>query len=109
MIVHVFNANEVSGPETLVIPALAKLGEKVVIIFLSEERAGDRARSAPNYARSFGIETHEIKVRSRIDARAIRELRALLKKLSPRLVHCHEVKASTFTAAASFGKPSYKM
>jgi glycosyltransferase involved in cell wall biosynthesis len=109
MIVHVFNSSIVSGPETLVIPSLSLLEEKVVVIFLSETRLGEKSDRPPAYSRSFGLETLEITVRSRWDRKAVAELGSLLKKLSPRIVHAHEVKASAYLAAASPQRPSYKL
>jgi glycosyltransferase involved in cell wall biosynthesis len=103
MIVHVFNSSVVSGPETLAIPVLPTLGEPVAVVFLSETRVGERARSAPAYSKSFGIETHEITVRSRWDRRAVKDLRTLLEKLSPRVVHAQEVKAAAYVAGAKRG------
>jgi hypothetical protein len=64
MIVHVFNSSVVSGPETLVIPALPKLGEPVAVIFLAETRCGDKSSGPPAYTRGFGLEAIEIVVRS---------------------------------------------
>jgi glycosyltransferase involved in cell wall biosynthesis len=101
MIVHVFNSSLVSGPETLVIPALSRYkDERVVIIFLSEERLGRRSDAPPAYARSFGLEVIEIKVRSRWDKLAEGELKATLISLSPRIVHAQEVKAAFYVARA---------
>lgn len=109
MIVHVFNSSVVSGPETLVIPALPRLQEKSVVLFLSETRCGDRSAGPPAYARSHGLETLEIPVRSRWDRRAIAELSETLGKLSPRIVHAHEVKASAYVAAASPRARAYRL
>ena len=107
MIVHVFNSTVVSGPETLVIPALPRIGEKAAVVFLRESRCGDRALGLPAYARSFGLETIEIVVRSRLDPKAVSELRKVLTKLSPRIVHAHDQKPSAYVAAASPKNRSY--
>ena len=109
MIVQVFNSSVVSGPEALVIPALPSLGEKVAVIFLSESRKGGFSKEPPAYAASFGLEVHEVEVRSRWDRRAIRELGELLSRLSPRIVHAHEVKAAAYVAAAVPAKRSYRI
>lgn len=100
MILHVFNSSLVSGPETLVIPSLPKLPERAEVAFLSETRCGERSSQPPAYARSFGVTSHELRVRSRWDKRAIRDLAALIDQLKPRLIHAHEVKASAYVAAA---------
>jgi glycosyltransferase EpsD len=110
MIVHVFNSSVVSGPETLVIPALARYKEEpVTIIFLSETRCGDRSDAPPAYARSFGLDVIEIEVRSRWDEKAIAELRSALTRLSPRIVHAHEVKASAYVAEAAENDRKYRL
>jgi glycosyltransferase involved in cell wall biosynthesis len=109
MIIHVFNSSIVSGPETLVIPALPLLGEEVVVIFLSEIRCGDKSDLPPAYSRSFGLKTIEISVKSRWDQAAVSELKALLGELSPRIVHAHEVKASAYVAAARSRGRNYKL
>lgn len=109
MIVQVFNSSVVSGPEALVIPALPLLGEKVAVIFLSESRKGGFSKEPPAYAASFGLEVHEIEVHSRWDKRAIHELGELLARLTPRIVHAHEVKAAAYVAAAVPAKRNYRI
>jgi glycosyltransferase involved in cell wall biosynthesis len=110
MIVHVFNSSLVSGPETLVLPSLSTYkDEAVVIIFLSETRCGERSKAPPAYARSYGLEVIEIEVRSRWDKLAVAELLTTLKKLSPRIVHAHEVKASAYVVAASPTERQYSL
>lgn len=97
MIVHVFNSSIVSGPETLVIPALPKLGQPVQVIILTEARKGEEGRAPVEYARQFGLTVHEIIVRSRFDRGAIKTLRDLLEEIKPQILHAHDVKASAYT------------
>jgi L-malate glycosyltransferase len=103
-IVHLFNSSIVSGPETLVLPALPGLGRRVIVIFLAEARREQESRGPIEYARSLGLETRAVTVRSRIDFKAIGELRKLLREIAPQVVHAHDVKASTYLAASGLGR-----
>ncbi|MBC7690598.1 MAG: glycosyltransferase [Methylotenera sp.] len=109
MIVHLFNSSVVSGPETLVLPALREWGEKVCIVFLAESRLSEDAQRSPvEYARKLGHEVHSVPVRSRWDRKAFLELRQLLDRIQPAAVHAHDVKASLYALKASqlkIGKP----
>lgn len=96
MIVHIFNSTLVSGPETLVLPALAELDLPVQIIFLSETRKLLEAQRPILYAKGLGLKTTSIAVGSRYDSQAIRELKKTLLQLNPTVVHAHDVKASTY-------------
>jgi glycosyltransferase involved in cell wall biosynthesis len=109
-IVHLFNSSVVSGPETLVIPALKRLGEPVSIVFLEETRLDVGAKGPVAYARELGHDVHTVRVRSRWDRRAFGELRNVLDRLSPRIVHAHDVKASLYLLKASKlgGRDSFK-
>lgn len=90
------------------IPALPKmiqsygkvLGE-IEVGFLRELRRGHEASAPIDYAKSFGLETFEIKVRAPLDWSAIRELAESLEKKGPALVHAHDVKASTYLVLAT--------
>ncbi|MCB0332528.1 MAG: glycosyltransferase family 4 protein [Bdellovibrionales bacterium] len=99
MIVHVFHSSIVSGPETLVLPALCKLND-VAIVFLVESRLGERGREALHYAQEMGHLVFEIQVEKRLDRKAIRELSEYFQECEPTLVHAHDVKASTYVALA---------
>lgn len=101
MVVQVFNSGIVSGPETLVIPAMGLFREPQVAVFLVEERRGSAGMAPVEYARGLGVHIEIVEVRSRVDFRAIKELRKVLEKLSPRIVHAHDVKASTYMWLAS--------
>lgn len=100
-IVHVFNSTLVSGPETLALPALAKLGSQAVVIFLTENRKPSESEKPVAYAKGLGIVTRTIQVRSRIDRAAIRALASLLQELDPGVAHAHDVKASTYLERAA--------
>jgi len=69
MIVQLFNSSSVSGPERLVIPALAKFKDQVMIINMREERIERLRESDPleEYARSFNLAYRAVNVRSRWD------------------------------------------
>jgi glycosyltransferase involved in cell wall biosynthesis len=101
MLVQVFNSTVVSGPETLVIPSLSRLGRPLTVVFLCEYRKQAESRRPIEYAKSFGLDVREVWVRSRYDQEAIRELSALFESLDAKLVHSHDVKASAYTLAAS--------
>jgi len=98
MIVHLFNSSSVSGPERLVLPALASVQNSFIIVNLLEERIERLRESDPlrEYARSLNLEYHSIPVRHRWDRQAIRELHSLLRQLNPDLVHAHGIKASIY-------------
>lgn len=101
LVAHVFNSSVVSGPETLVLPALADLGFPVTVLFLVEERLGEAGRAPVRYASELRLDAVEVVVRARFDRSAIAALAALLDQLRPRLVHAHDVKASAYVLAAA--------
>src|SRR5436309_1463614 len=107
MIVHLFNSSSVSGPERLVLPALAKIPGKFKIVNLREERIGRLRGSDPleDYARSLSLEFEAIRVRRRWDRTALHDLTRFLAMDQPELVHAHAMKASMYLqhAAASRG------
>jgi glycosyltransferase involved in cell wall biosynthesis/peptidoglycan/xylan/chitin deacetylase (PgdA/CDA1 family) len=98
MIVHLFNSSSVSGPERLVIPALASAREHFVIVNLREERLQALRKSDPleEYAKRWNVDYCDIRVFGHWDYVAIRDLRVLLDRLDPELVHAHDVKASAY-------------
>lgn len=98
MIIHLFNSSSVSGPERLVMPALASVRQPVLVINLLEERIKHLRGSDPlgEYAKSLNIMYRDVRVRGRWDFQACRSLQELLKHLRPDLVHAHDVKASTY-------------
>jgi len=102
MIVHLFNSSSVSGPERLVLPALASSGNHFVIINLLEDRIERLRASDPLelYARSLNLPYDAIHVRGRADFQAVHELQQLLLQLNPSLVHAHGIKASIYLLQA---------
>jgi glycosyltransferase involved in cell wall biosynthesis len=95
MIVHLFNCGQVSGPEVLVGSNLAGLPE-ITVVNLEESRHAQAPTSLRTYCEQRGLKYHGITVRSRIDKRALDDLRKCLKDLTPALVHAHDVKASFY-------------
>jgi glycosyltransferase involved in cell wall biosynthesis len=89
----------------LVIPSLGalseSLGQPIEVGFLSEERRGAAAFAPVQYAESFGLKTFQVAVRSPLDFRSISALAEVLIKKQPAIVHAHDVKASTYLAAAT--------
>lgn len=105
MIIHVFNSSVVSGPERLVLPALARTRERFMIVNLVEtrlRRAGD-PDPLEVFCRSLGLRHAAIPVDGRWDSAAIRRLRDLLLKTAPELAHAHVGKASIYLARAARG------
>jgi glycosyltransferase involved in cell wall biosynthesis len=100
VIVHVFNSGSVSGPETLVLPALAELELPVAVVFLRERRLGERGEDPLRFARDLGLHVREVAVDGRFDRRAARALGRELLGLGAQIVHAHDVKASIYTLLA---------
>ena len=98
MIIHLFNSSSVSGPEKLVLPALASARTPCVIVNLLEYRIPRLRELDPlrDYARALNLDYHAIPVRSRWDHQAMGELHQLLRRLNPDLVHAHAIKASIY-------------
>jgi glycosyltransferase involved in cell wall biosynthesis/peptidoglycan/xylan/chitin deacetylase (PgdA/CDA1 family) len=108
MIIHLFNSSSISGPERLVLPALASSREHFVIINLREERL-ERIREADpleHYAKSLRLDYADVRVCSLWDEVAIADLRALLDRVNPDLVHAHDAKASAYLLYARQGSSS---
>jgi glycosyltransferase involved in cell wall biosynthesis len=111
VIVHLFNSSSVSGPERLVLPALAGFPHEFTIVNLREQRI-DRLRDKDpleDYSRSLNLHYASVRVKKRWDRRAMDELRDLLIQLRPDLVHAHAIKASIylFHAKRKFGHLSF--
>jgi len=102
MIIQLFNSSSVSGPEKLVLPAVANFCDDVAIVNLAEERIERMRRADPikDYSRSFNLPYHSVTVRSRWDRVAIGSLQRLLDQLHPDLVHVHSVKGATYLLRA---------
>ena len=98
MIIHAFNSSLVSGPERLVLPALAGERGRFMVVNLVEQRL-ERLREADPLealSRSLGLPYAAVPVRSRWDGEAMRRLRGLLESVKPELVHAHADKASLY-------------
>lgn len=103
MIIQLFNSSLVSGPETLVIPALSSLSNdlgEIQVWNLSEIRKREDAKNPLEYARSYGLKIGSIPVRNPVDVIAIKELALKIQNTQPSLVHAHDVKASIYLALA---------
>jgi glycosyltransferase involved in cell wall biosynthesis/peptidoglycan/xylan/chitin deacetylase (PgdA/CDA1 family) len=98
VIIHLFNSSSISGPERLVLPALATARDRFVVLNLREDRIQRLRESDPleTYAKSLQLDYGDIRVCSLWDEVAIGDLRRLLDNLNPELVHAHDVKASTY-------------
>ncbi len=105
MIIHLFNSSSLSGPERLVLPALARLKDRVTVINLREERIGRLRDIDPleDFARTLQLDYLDVRVCGHWDYVAIRDLRLLLDRLDPDLVHAHDVKASAYLLQARQG------
>jgi len=105
MIIHLFNSSSVSGPERLVLPALASARESFLIMNLKEGRIDRLRESDPleTYARSLNLRYVSVPVRGRWDREAIGELQRQLATLKPDLVHAHAIKASIYLVQAKRG------
>ena len=100
MILHVLNSSKVGGVEGAVLRNVAALGERVATVFLLEDRCPG-GTAGRDFAAALGLPVSEIQVRSRIDRQAVRDLAAEFERLSPRIVHAHDVKASTYALLAA--------
>jgi glycosyltransferase involved in cell wall biosynthesis len=107
MIVHLFNSSVVSGPERLVLPALAERRERFMIVNLLEARLPGLSETDPlkDLSASLGLRYAAVRVDGRWDRAAIGRLRGLLDEVKPELVHAHVGKASIYLARARRGLP----
>jgi len=101
VIAHVLTSNRMGGIASLVLPALRDLGLPVRATFLVEERCGAAGRGSVERAARLGLDFDEIRVRSRLDLGAVRELADLLAWHRPVIAHGHDAKASTYLLAAA--------
>lgn len=100
MILHVLNSSNVGGLENVVLRNLAGLDDPVGTVFLLEERCSN-GTAVRDYAAALGLSVGEVQVRGRIDRQAVRELARAFTRLTPRIVHAHDVKASTYALLAA--------
>ncbi len=104
MIIHVFNSSVVSGPERLVLPALAEDRGRFMIVNLLEEAAGTAAARPilwRTLSRSLGLRYEAVRVDRRWDREAMRRLSGIIESAGAELVHAHAVKASIYLAQAA--------
>ena len=101
-IIHLFNTSVVSGPERLVLPALARFSTPFLIVNLLEERIAHLRKSDPlgEFCRSLNLPYHTVAVRGRWDRRAAKELSLLIQERDPALFHTHGPKASLYLLQA---------
>jgi glycosyltransferase involved in cell wall biosynthesis len=100
MILHVLNSSKVGGVEGAILRNVAALGGRVATVFLLEDRCPG-GTAGRDYAATLGLTVSEIQVRRRMDRQAVRELAEVFVRLSPRIVHAHDVKASTYALLAA--------
>jgi glycosyltransferase involved in cell wall biosynthesis len=108
MIVHLFNSSSISGPERLVLPALAEKPERFMVVNLLETRLESLRENDPlqELSRSLNLRYEAVSVRGRWDGGAIRRLRELLDGVAPELVHAHVAKASVYLSRCRRGMRS---
>ncbi len=103
-VVHVFNSGSISGPETLVIPALRNASWLREVWSLHEERLGPKT-PLEDFCKIHRIPVRSFKVRSRLDLDTISYMRRSLNELSEgAIIHSHDAKASVYSWLA-LGKP----
>jgi len=97
MIIHLFHSAAVSGPERLVLPAIASLpAGSVKAHFLIETRLGAASWQSYHFAQSLGLVCSYTTVAGRLDRSAIAELRSSILTERPQILHCHDVKSSLY-------------
>lgn len=104
MIFHIFNSSLISGPETLVMPALVKFPQPVQILLLREKRiASDKQTHVEDYLKKLGLRWQVIEVESRLDQQAVNRLAEVLRAAGPEceVAHAHDVKASYYLLKAA--------
>jgi glycosyltransferase EpsD len=110
MIYHIFNSSLISGPETLVMPAIATLAPEVTVVLLRESRIPTQKQShVEEYMKGLGLPFLVVEVHARFDRQAIQALKYLLKEAGASLevAHAHDVKASfyLFMACRNWNQP----
>jgi len=102
IVMHVFNTSVISGPETLVLPNLAQTDDLLNnhVYMLTESRHPTTRSEVVTYPKKLGLCTTEIEVRSRLDRIAISNFADEILRLKPRIVHAHDIKASTYALQA---------
>ncbi|MFN3454142.1 MAG: glycosyltransferase family 4 protein [Pseudobdellovibrio sp.] len=102
-IYHIFNSSLISGPETLVMPALVKIKHQAEIVLLKESRVDEKKQKhVIEYIESLGLSYTVIPVNSRYDVEAINKISHFLE-VNPHLevAHAHDVKPSFYLLQAA--------
>jgi hypothetical protein len=109
-VLHVFNSNQVAGPEKSVIPGLVELMKlfpeiQFEIVFLEEKRIGANQSKATQFAQSLGLTVTSIEVFRRLDRKAISNLRDFILAGKFDVVHAQDVKATVYSRLATTDMP----
>lgn len=95
--VHVLNCGTVSGPEMLVVPALANVPELIEVWSLDEARIQSKSGRLVDLMSRYRLPHRHFLVKSRFDIRAVMNLVQQLRRIPrPAIVHTHDVKASLY-------------
>ena len=100
-VTHVIAPGPLGGAETVLLEgtyALHAGGQAVSLVVLDEIRSGTHGKLLARQAEGRGIPTELITVRSRLDPRALYELRGRLKRTH--IVHTHGYKALAYSLLA---------
>jgi glycosyltransferase involved in cell wall biosynthesis len=96
-VIHVFNTHTVSGPEMLVLPALARWRAHLHLWNLAETRRPKTERGFQEFCRELNLPLKQFTVTRRFDWHAIASLNTALKQLPhSSIIHTHDVKASLY-------------
>ncbi|MEM7434228.1 MAG: glycosyltransferase [Myxococcota bacterium] len=93
----------IAGAENVVLEGCAALtheGHDLVLLVMSEQRCPEHGERFLEEARMRGIAARDIRVRGRIDVRALRDLRRSIDRAAPEVVHVHGYKALVYTFLA---------
>lgn len=92
---HVFNSSLISGPETLVIPALAQAKFATHILWLRELRtSSDKQKKVESYLQQSGVNYSIVDIHSRTGLVDFKVIAQQILQLNPQIIHAHDVKAS---------------
>lgn len=92
---HIFNSSLISGPETLVIPALAQASFSTHILWLREVRTAiDKQKKIESYLQQSGVNYSIVDVHSRSGWSDFKAIAQKVIQLNPQIIHAHDVKAS---------------
>lgn len=100
---HVFNSSLISGPETLVLPALAKADFSSHILWLREVRAPvDKQKKVEQYLQVSGLTFSIVDITSRTGWQDFNKIAQKIININPKFIHAHDVKASWMIRGAKF-------